>query len=133
MPQVSWPNRSTGFALQTTGSVCPSLGLSTAGPHNFQVFSPALLFKWNRKPQQVGGPVFSTPLPEWQGERPLQATLKFPGRLSLGEAESDSKPWLWLILLPVHNTGTFHPRSNFALGAISSAHPASHLKQCWHT
>lgn len=38
MPQVPWPNKTTGFALGAISSAHLFLGLRVAGSHSFQVF-----------------------------------------------------------------------------------------------
>lgn len=118
--QVPWLNRASGFALQTVGSVCPSL-LNYHWPALLSgVFAgPSGQVVW--KILYVGRSMFQHP---FLGLRrgALQLTLSFPNKLSSWEGL-----WATLILgfelthwLCVAQQ-VFRPCTGFALGAIYSA------------
>lgn len=104
--QVPSLNRTTVFVMQTVSSVFPYLSSSTVGPHNFQVFLPVLLVKWDQKILFTVCVAMSL-APSLDGKVRGCCTFNFPNRLSgwqmLGAAVI--LPYI-LTHLPIHSKGS---------------------------
>lgn len=115
MPQVAWLNRSTGFVLQTTGSLCPSYSLCTTGLQSFHMFLP---------PHQMGlgataGRVISILSCLYRKGRCYSFNSQFPKQaVWMKRTWKYPQPWFWI------NSSAYVWQENspasFTLGFISS-------------
>lgn len=104
MPQVPWPKRATGSALHIIGYASQSLSSNIAGLCRLQVFSPALLDRWDQETPSTAGRAAVFPFPclvEERGATPGLSSFFQAGFLVARGWATLSLGYEWILCLGV--------------------------------